>query len=84
MNTQPLFPELDANQSIDLGTDAGAIRRYSIVRDTLKELIAARRAKKGIDTSPLSEAIADALAELDTMGASLLLELPSGTLIKLH
>lgn len=84
MTTTPLFPELDADQSGDSDTDAGAIRRYSIVRDTLKELIAARKARKNADTSSLSEAIADALTELDDMGASLLLKLPGGALIELH
>ena len=83
MATTPLFPELEQEQAGDIDTDAGAIRRYSIVRDTLKELIAARR-RKNADTSLLSEAIADALTELDTMGASLLLKLPGGALIELH
>lgn len=84
MTTTPLFPELTAGQSGDIDTDAGAIRRYSIVRDRLKELIAARKARVNADTSSLSEAIADALSELDEMGASLLLKLPGGALIELH
>ena len=82
MTTTALFPELPVEQ--DGHTDAGAIRRYSIIRDLVRELRAARARNRDAEAVSLGASIVDALVELDEMHASLLLKLPSGSLVELH
>jgi hypothetical protein len=82
MATTTLFPELPDEQDDD--SDAGAIRRYSIIRDLVRELRAARARNRDSEAANLGTSIVDALVELDEMRASLLLKLPNGTLIELH
>jgi hypothetical protein len=82
MATTTLFPELPDEQDGD--SDAGAIRRYSVIRDLVRELRAARARNRDSEAANLGASIVDALVELDEMRASLLLKLPNGTLVELH
>lgn len=82
MTTTPLFPELAGER--DDNSDAGAIRRFSTIRNLVRELRSARSRNRDSEATNLGASIVDALVELDEMRASLLLKLPNGTLVELH